>query len=493
MPEATSAPTPVHLGAVLDGLAKNPALPPETFHRLFARTGGHGEIAKRPDLTDDMTDTIIAADDFWHTHALALNRTLPHRYRLVLAGHPDSGIRTALAIAATDAPRELFERLLTDPDPRVRVHLAQNDDVPRDLRARQASDPEPEVRATLAQWWPEAPEPVRRLLLTDPDDSVRAAACSTYYRRLPHPVPPADLVPGLLADPVTRAGAVRHGVLDAETASRLAGDPDENVRKELAAHPQLPSPVRGMLAEDPSSLVRVRVFARQDTPQPDRAAIHARITADDHGVERLFDHDQDLDDDALDREITDHLARAELRSLRLPWVKADPLPYVDSPYACFRASAAMSDRLPEEAVTRLLHDEESDVRTTMALHARDRIDPETAERIDRSHRPAKRMAWRPADDFPLPAAVLRRLATDPDPRMRQLATRDPELPVELLRALAADSDPAVRRTVASHSGVPLPELIRLLADPSERVATAAAGNPVLPPGEMHRLLTLAGL
>ncbi|AXO35376.1 hypothetical protein MicB006_3095 [Micromonospora sp. B006] len=52
----------------------------------------------------------------------------------------------------------------------------------------------PPVRATLARWWTQAPGPDRRLLLTDSVDEVRAAACSTYYARLPHPVPPPDLV-----------------------------------------------------------------------------------------------------------------------------------------------------------------------------------------------------------------------------------------------------------------------------------------------------------
>ncbi|MFD5420952.1 hypothetical protein ACFWJT_23375 [Streptomyces sp. NPDC127069] len=206
----------------------------------------------------------------------------------------------------------------------------------------------------------------------------------------------------------------------------------------------------------------------------------------------LADH-QALDDDELDRQITGEIARAELRTLRLPWVTADPVPYVDSPYVCFRASAAMSDHLPPPLVAQLLDDEESSVRTTMALHARDQIDPDTAERIDRTHRPDKRVRWRPADDFPLPTDVLRRLATDPDPRMRQLAPRDPDLPVELARRLAADPDHMVRRTIATHPRLPTEDLTRLLADPSESVAATAAANPNLPTTGMHQLLALAGL
>lgn len=485
-------PPPVHLDEVVDGLAENPALPSELVRRLLGYRKGFGTVAKRPDLSDDMIAEIIATDDHWLTHSLALNRSLPQAFRMMLAQHPDPAIRRAVAIAADGAPRELFERLLEDTDPQVREHLAESDHVPADLRARLATDPDPKVRATLAQWWTTASEPVRRLLLTDPDDSVRAGACATYFRRIPHPVPPADLVPELLADPVTRAGAVRHCTLDTATARWLADDPDDEVREELAEHPDLPPALRDMLAQDSNLRVALRVFARQDTPEPTRAAIHAQILCDVPPLDWLANH-QDLDDDALERELMGEIARAELRTLRLPWVTTDPLPYVDSPYVCFRASAAMSDHLPPPVVAQLLDDEKSSVRTTMALHARDQVDPDTAERIDRTYRPDKRVRWRPADDFPLPTDVLRRLATDPDPRMRQLATRDPNLPVESARCLAADPDHTVRRTIAAHPRLPAEDLTQLLADPSESVAATAAANPNLPTTAMHQLLALAGL
>ncbi|QIQ06561.1 hypothetical protein [Streptomyces liangshanensis] len=487
-------PRPVHLGKVVDGLAENPALPSAFVRRLFAHRGGLCNVAKRPDLSGGMIAEIIATDDHWLIHSLALNRSLPQAFRMTLAGHPDPDVRRAVAIAAGGAPRELFERLINDADPRVRECVAQSDHVPVDLRALLAKDPDPKVRAVLAQWWTSAPEPVRRLLLTDPDDSVRAGACATYFRRNPHPVPPADLVPALLADPVTRAGAVRHCALDVATARRLAGDSDD-VRAELAEHPDLPPALRDELAQDPNPCVAVRVFARQDTPEQARAAIHARIRDEAPSPTPHQDqlNPQDLDEKALEREFMGEIARSELRTLRLPWVTADPLPYVDSPYACFRASAAMSDRLPPPLVARLLADEESSVRTTMALHARDQVDPETAERIDRTYRPLKRVRWRPADDFPLPVEVLRRLATDRDPRMRQLATRDPDLPVDSARSLAADPDATVRRAAAAHPRLPAADVTRLLSDPSEFVAAAAAANPNLPITAMHQLLALADL
>ena len=486
-------PSPLHLSELLDGLAGNPMLPPELIRRLFAFRKGQCEVAKRADLTNGMIAEIIAIDSHWLTHSLALNRRLPPAFRMQLAEHRDPAVRKAVAIAAgDDAPDELFERLLGDAQQSVREQLAENDHVPTDLRARLAADPAPKVRAALAQWWPQAPESTRRLLLTDADGTVRAAACATYYRRLPHPVPPADLVPALLADPVTRAGAVRHCELDESLARRLAADQDDEVRQALAEHPGLPPQLRDVLAEDRSPLVRVRIFVRQDTPESTRAAIHGQIM-DGASMQDMLSTDPDLDDESLELQIWNVAARMELGALRLPWVTADPLPYVDSPFACFRASAAMSEDLPEPVVARLLDDAASNVRTTMALHARARIDPATAERIDRTYRPDKRVRWRPADDLPLPVPVLRRLATDPDARMRQLAPRDPDLPEQLASRLAADPDHAVRHAIADHPRLPTRDLVALLADPVGSVAAAAAGSPNLPVAQMRRLLDLAEL
>ncbi|MFD7654304.1 hypothetical protein ACFV4N_10045 [Actinosynnema sp. NPDC059797] len=483
-------PVPVHLHEVLDDLALNPALPADLVRRMSRYPGGRGDVAQRPDLTDDVIAEIIEADRFRLVHSLALNRGLPDAFRVRLARHPDPGVRAAVVIGSGDGTsREVFELLADDPDPEVRKHLAENDHVPGDLRAARATDPDPEVRATVARWWTGAPERVRRALLTDPDPEVRAAACSTYYARLPHPVPPADLVPALLADPVTRAGAVRHAALDDDTAALLARDPDFEVRRQVAAHPGLPPRLRDVLADDPSALVRVVVFGRADTPEPLRAAIHAGIQ-DGPG---LPDALPVADDQELDRGLDNHLARIELDQMRPDWVTADPLPHVDSPYPCFRAAAAASAALPPEVVARLLDDEENAVRTTAARHSPHLVDLATAERVDRRFRPRKRAPRRPADDFAFPPETLRRFAADPDPRMRCLAPRDPGLPAALAEELAADPDDSVRRAVAGHPNLPTPALVGLLCDESEQVARAAGGSPHLPVERMEWLLALADL
>ncbi|WP_031072805.1 hypothetical protein [Streptomyces sp. NRRL WC-3742] len=485
--------TPVHLDQVMDGLATNSALPAPMVRRLFAWRRGGGKVAMRPDLTEDMIAEILAIDDHRLLHSLALNDRLPDRFRLRLAAHRDGAVRAALVIHAATAPREMLEELIDDPDPRVRTYLAQGHETPPDLRARLAADPDPAIRAALARHWPGAPEAVRRILLTDPEARVRAAACSTYYAHGPHPTPPSDLLPALLADPVTRAGAVIRAVLDADTLQRLAADPDSKVRAELARHPDLPPPVREALAVDPDLNVRVKVFARPDTPEHVRAQIHASV----HELSRsAADPDPDADDEAVLQWYENAFAPTELRILRLPWVTADPLPHIDSPYVSFRVSAAIAGKtLPADAVARLLDDEEM-VRLTMAHIAPHLVDLATAESIERRYRPRQdkfTFWWDEAGVLTFPPATLRRFATDPEPRLRSFAPRDPNLPLELAEKLAADPEDRVRRAVAPHRNLPLPSLLRLLSDSSERVAEAAGASPFLPGEHMERLLNRAGL
>ncbi|MFE4800002.1 hypothetical protein ACFRFL_34505 [Streptomyces sp. NPDC056708] len=226
---------------------------------------------------------------------------------------------------------------------------------------------------------------------------MRAAACATYYRRPSHPALPADLLPTLLADPVTRAGAVRHRTLDADTARRLADDPDEEVRKELAEHPDLPPQLRDVLADDPSPQVRLRIFARQDTPESTRAAIHAQILSDAPPPDWLADH-QVLDDDALDRQLLNEMARVELRGCvcsgwpltpcadtgHLPGIRPGPGPSRFPPWWRRRDLHDLRQLLPDlRLFTLRLRRETSGRAALRTLHARRPADRSPGRR----HRP----------------------------------------------------------------------------------------------------------
>ncbi|MFJ3206101.1 hypothetical protein [Streptomyces sp. NPDC086989] len=150
------------------------------------------------------------------------------------------------------------------------MFLAMNDHLPPELLTMLAEDLDPSVRSSVIQHWRDAPEPVRRALLTDSDPNVRSAAAATY-------APPADLVPVLLADPQTRAVTVRY----VDPSPELAADPDAGVRKAVAAHPSLSADLRDVLAQDPDLFVRNAIAARADTPSTLSESIVATLATDD--------------------------------------------------------------------------------------------------------------------------------------------------------------------------------------------------------------------
>ncbi|MEV7557801.1 hypothetical protein [Streptomyces sp. NPDC089795] len=478
-------PLPVHLHAVLKGLARNTRLPLPLLRRLLHHGAALDEAARwRGDLTEELTGEIEALGNGWTTHALACNPDLPVGAKRRLLHSDDPAVRRALAGRAAPLPRDLVEAFVTDPSVQVHQAAAADRHSPPDLRARFATDPDPAVRAELARWWTDAPEDVRRTLLTDGDATVRAAACATHFSQLPHPVPPADLHPALLADPVTRAGVVAHLDLDPRTACRLAADEDPDVRGALAEHPELPADLVDLLGRDDDPTVRGKVFRRRDTDESLREVIHAGLRA---GSARTK-----LDPfEADEQDILCSVAMLDLHTRIVPWVRADPLPYVDSPYEVFRRSAAAAgDALPRTAIARLFDDPESEVRTTMAL-AVSVLDPDTAERLERLHEENRKWPGRPADNAVFAPVTLRRFATDPDPRMRALALRDPELPVGLVERLARDEEPRVRREAAAHPNLPVPALLLLLGDTDVRTAEATARSPRLPHDVMEAILAVA--
>jgi hypothetical protein len=465
-------PHEVRAEEAVKGLAENPALPPEMLLRLLAWRHDLRAVAERPDLTDAMVAEIIARDDRWQLHALALNPWLCHKFRMLLASHHDPGIRAAVivggeagAACADDPPgavRELFETLIDDSSREVRETLARTDAVPADLRARLAANPDPQIRVMLAQWWADAPGNVREMLLNDPDEKVRSAAFSAYFGHLD---------------------------LDETLIDLLARDLDSAVRAKLAEREDLPPAMVEVLTRDPSPVVRLAVFARPDTPETVRAAIHADITENAPTLDDLIAAD---DEYGL---VFDYLqAYSTLGTLRLTWVTADAANHVASPYPCFRIAAARSTALPIEAVRALLDDKDEQVCITMVNTAPHLVDAARAERIERMHRWDKfTMWWEYQPVLTHSSETMRRFAVDPEPRLRALASGDPDLPTALAVTLAADPEAAVRAAIAGHRNLPTGNLVALLTDESEHVVHAAAASPHLPVGEMERLLVRAGL
>lgn len=257
----------MELDAELSALAVQEDLPADLVRRLLQHPGARRSVALlRRDLTDELIAEII---DLGSVRTLAANSSLPPRIGARFAEHPASAVRCAAAASVRDEPPGLLARLAVDPDPAVRSFLAMNEHLPTELLALLASDPESSVRSSVIQRCRDAPEDVRRMLLTDPDPGIRSGSVRTF-------VPPADLLPGLLADPATRAATVAHVVPTPE----LAGDPDSDVREAVAAHPDLPPALRDLLAEDQDFFVRNVIAARADIPPALREKVVATLEPD---------------------------------------------------------------------------------------------------------------------------------------------------------------------------------------------------------------------
>ncbi|MGW9211012.1 hypothetical protein ACWGR4_29010 [Embleya sp. NPDC055664] len=255
------------LEAELDALAAQKDLAPDLVWRLLRHPQARRTAALlRGDLTEAMIEEIIALGSI---RSLSVNACVPADIRARLAEHPEPIVRCGIASSVADDPPGLLARLADDPDPSVRTFLAGNHHLPPELRARLAADPNPGVRREIVHHWPDAPDRVRRALTTDPDPNVRTSSIHKW-------VPPADLLPALLADPQTRAAAVDH----AGPSPELAADPDPAVRVAVADHPDLPANLRDRLAEDPDMFVRNAIAARPDTPPALRERIVATLNTD---------------------------------------------------------------------------------------------------------------------------------------------------------------------------------------------------------------------
>lgn len=250
------------LDAELSSLATQDDLPHDLVRRLLQHPSARRSVALlRRDLTDELIAEII---ELGSIRTLAANSSVPAPIRARFAEHPEPAVRCAVAASVRDEPLGLLARLAADSDPSVRSFLAMNEHVSTELLAFLAADSETSVRSAVIQRWHDAPDDVRRMLLTDADPGIRGASVQAF-------APPADLLPGLLADPATRAAAVAYAVPTPE----LAADPDATVREAVAVHPDLPPSLRDLLAGDTDTFVRNAIAARADIPP----AVRERLVA----------------------------------------------------------------------------------------------------------------------------------------------------------------------------------------------------------------------
>jgi hypothetical protein len=272
----------------------------------------------------------------------------------------------------------------------------------------------------------------------------------------------------LLADPATRAKAVRYAPITGE----LIADPNKSVRTAVAHHPDLDTTTAVALSDDQEPAVRYALIFNPSTPEPLRIRLLDRAASEDP---RRFLRGYYLGNAWKDRTCTGWLWNAPL-PVRLT--------YVDSPHYFFRRAVANTD-LPPDAVQRLLRDPDPGVRRNVAR--RNNVAPAELVRIITEVGDDPSVLPELVDLPQFPPSAYEQFATSAEPRLRARCGRAPGLPDTLVAALARDEVDQVRCAAAAHANLPPELLAALLTDPNEDVAAAGGASPSLPIGWMETL------
>ncbi|MDV9175838.1 hypothetical protein R6V09_37690 [Streptomyces sp. W16] len=453
-----------HLDAALRALSWNPATPAGVLLRLLKldHRDVRRTVAQRAHLPLEVVDAILADPEPRLRQDFADSVSADPAQRARLVDDPSPKVVLALAIGPTPyrgrvepLPDWAYERLLKNPDERIRHESVLWSVVPAHVLAGLADHPDSVLRRASCRAWEELPDATRELLLRDDDLKVRQAAAVQVCRE------DADRTAWLVESlgnswPVDEV--LRTGLLSREFAEHMVAQPHP---VSVAANPSLPPDLVRQLAVDPDPRIRLVVSARPELTEPERAAID--YTVDPEARLRPLDWVWD--------------AREDVEVLRR---------CATSAHTWLRRSAAVCPALPPDMVELLARDEDFAVRLLLCeFHP----EPPPELLLDLylygSHRAVEMLIAKPG--FPS-AGLAARFLDSPDPRQRRLALRDPALTPEDLDRLSREGLPGL---VARDPRLPLARIRELLADPD--MLGSVAGNPALPVEDMQRLLDAAGV
>ncbi|MCW2914273.1 MAG: hypothetical protein JWN52_2341 [Actinomycetia bacterium] len=383
---------------------------------------------------------------------LARNPSAPEEVVLRLVNSPAA---SEVACRCANITEGLADELLGLGDVQVACYLGYNNRLPTAIRWRLATHPDPTVRAT-------AP------------------------RRISH-------------DRVMSGCEIPVSLLE-----RLAGDPDPQVRKEVAAHYDTPAGTRRRLAADLDPQVRAAVSQWWTDPPPE---VHRALLTDAEPAVRaaaLSPWHPPPPEDLHPLLLTDPLTCADVvPHLKLTHERTATL--AASTDEAVRAALAAHPELPEETRQSLAADPEITVRICVLLS---RHTPEgTRARLHAALTDSGLgradswitsyylgNAWKDQglQGWVWDAPLQQRLAylNSPYPFLRRAAAAPGGLPIETVMRLLKDPDIQVRRIAArGATNVPGQELERLVREHGEdpSVSPRLVEHPNFPPQAFPRL------
>lgn len=420
----------------LDGLARNPATPAPILIRLLDTDAAY-TICLRRHLPSELVEAMVSHPQARIRLFLAQHPHVPEAQRARLIRDPDPRVRACLAAGDTDAgrhpltlPPEAYEVLVTDEDEDVRLALTGAFRLPDHL-------------------WP--------VLLDDPSPRVRLFAQLRLAPRDP------DLAATLLDDPAVsgwhRGNLLSQAKLPRDRFASLAADPSAEVRAAIAANRLLPHDLVTALGRDPEPSVRLAASMHPCLSEQERAEIDYTVGPRDRVQTPPCWSSQSDDLDLMRQAAT-------------------------SAHLGLRRAAARSRHLPQDLVAFLAADEDFIVRLLLAeshpnapaeLLLSTTIESEYITKYDQVDHP----------NFPR-IGLAARVASASDPHTRLLAVLDPTAPAALIEALSREFP---RSHASADPRLSLERILALLADPS--TAPIATQNPALPVAKMQEIIDAA--
>ncbi|MEU3690609.1 PE-PGRS family protein [Streptomyces narbonensis] len=386
-------------------------------------------------------DAAVAHPDPRIRAALAERRrsTAPEQWTALVLGE-ESPARRALFVGIAAARGGLteagHERIATDPSPLVRVEAARTPGLPSHLLTALAADPDPSVRAAAGGG--------------DTRQQTAAIDRAAHEESAAHEDPHTRQT--LAADPHTHP----------DVLALLAADENADVRRTLAAHPSLPADALAALLADENEPVRRAASVHPALSEEQRAACLPGLDLD--GMRHDVPWVRDLHGDP--------------EAMRRLAASCHPL---------LRGTVARARHLPPDVVERLARDEDRVVRLFLAESCDDAPADMLLE-VWQWWNGSFSSPGRPRTHPNFPRAGLLPYATDPHPRLRQLALDDPESTPELVERFSRDEDGEVRLRAATDPRLSAASAVRLLDDGSAPVRHAAARHPALPARSLVRAL-----
>ncbi|MFI7082291.1 hypothetical protein ACIBUR_01620 [Streptomyces anulatus] len=503
------------MNPVLRGLAANPSLPSEVVDRLIAVADADlaETLARRADLSRDQAVALVsrvgdsavslayegrltAADIDPAVHpsaALALldGRVGRPEWARLLASDPDGGRREKLA-ACPGLPPDVVERLAADPDVRVVAELAEW--TTPEVAARLAGHPHAEVRRAVAANEATPAETLAALITGDGLPPVlHCLVCDreeipfTHDRQCPRP--DCDLLPDASCDgsheSVTHQlwqAALRNPATPTEAAVASAEHSSTQLRRSLAARPDLTPTVCRRLAADPVPGVRADLAAN---PALDDDLIRVLAHDGSSDVRRSLAHNPRVPLDVL----TELAGTTKIGETLLPRIAGasatETAELARSPHPVVRMLVARRRDLPAGIRDALAADPDAKVLKSIAPHP----GLSAAQLRSMVDRHGIRVLAKVAANPEAPPELLDELARHEPPvhkALREIAQHRSATAPALLACL---ENGRARPVAAGHPALPPPVVVGLLTDSDPEVAEAAAANPSLPPRMMLELMS----